>query len=58
MIAEENSQKVNNLRRQRGQEKAKIQEAIFLSKKEEAKQAKMQMLQNKQRKNMLYSQIN
>jgi hypothetical protein len=38
-------------------EKQKIQEAIYLSKREEAKQAKMIQMQNKQRKNYYFNQM-
>ena len=47
MVMQENQQKINEARKQRENEKSKIQEAIYLSKKEEAKQLKMIQLQNK-----------
>lgn len=46
------------MRRQRQFEKQKIQEAIFLSKKEEAKQLKMVQMQNKQKQSYYSHQIN
>ncbi len=52
-MLQENQNKVNQMRRQRDDEHAKIQEAIYLSKREEAKQ-----MQNKQRKHIIYSQVN
>lgn len=55
MVLEDNQTKINQIRRQRDLEKQKISEAIYLSKKEEAKQAKMIMLQNKQRKNIVFN---
>ena len=57
MMKEENQNKINDMRRQRQMEKAKIQEAIFLSKKEEAKQLKMVQMQNKQKQNYYFNQI-
>jgi hypothetical protein len=38
MMEEENQQRVNQMRREREIERQKIQEAIYLSKKEEVKQ--------------------
>lgn len=40
MMQEENQNKINAMRKQREMERQKIQEAIYLSKKEEAKQQK------------------
>lgn len=57
MIQEENQQKIMALRKQKEMERQKIQEAIYLSKREEAKQLKFMQAQNRQKKNMFYSQI-
>ena len=43
--------------KQRQEEKRKIQEAIFLSKREEAKQIKFQTSQNRQRRNHIDQEI-
>jgi hypothetical protein len=56
MMQEENSNKINAMRKQREMERQKIQEAIYLSKKEEAKQLKYMQAQNRQRKNIFYEQ--
>ncbi len=40
MIQEENQYKINNMRKHREIEQGKIKEAVYLSKKEEAKQSK------------------
>ena len=45
------------IQKQRQEEKRKIQEAIFLSKQEEAKQAKLIKQQNEQRKRFINSRI-
>lgn len=55
MMIEDNQMKINHMRKQREQEKQKIQEAIFLSKREEAKQGKIVALQNKQKKDIFFS---
>jgi hypothetical protein len=41
MMQEDNQQKINHMRRQREIERQKIQEAIYLSKKEEVKQQRV-----------------
>lgn len=45
------------IQKQRQEEKRKIQEAIFLSKQEEAKQTKMIKQQNEQRKRFINNKI-
>ena len=44
------------MRKQRDMERQKIQEAIYLSKKEEVKQQRFVQVQNKQRKNVFFNQ--
>ena len=56
MVQEENQKKINHMRAQRDMERQKIQEAIYLSKKEEVKQQKYIQVANKQRKHVFYSQ--
>lgn len=48
--------KIHAMRQQRGQERQKIQEAIYLSKKEEVKQQRFVQDANKQRKNVFFNQ--
>ncbi len=45
------------MKKQRENEKKKIQEAIYLSKKEEVKQAKFLTSQNIQKKNQFYGHL-
>ena len=45
------------MRKQRINERQKIQEAIYLSKKEEVKQQKYQEAHNRQRKNFFFDQM-
>lgn len=51
LIKEETRGRINYIRRERENEKRKIQESIYLSKREEVKQARVIALQNNQRKN-------
>jgi hypothetical protein len=55
MVQEETQQRVNQMRREREIERQKIQEAIYLSKKEEVKQQRVIQIQNKQRKNVFFT---
>lgn len=56
MMQEEQQNKINQMRKQREIERQKIQEAIYLSKKEEVKQQRVIQIHNKQRKHVFYSQ--
>jgi hypothetical protein len=56
MMQEENQSRINQVRRQKEVERQKIQEAIYLSKKEEVKQQRFIQHQNKQRKEIFFSQ--
>lgn len=47
MMQEEAQNKINQVRKQKEMERQKIQEAIYLSKKEEVKQQKFVQVQNK-----------
>lgn len=55
MMQEETQQRVNQMRKEREIERQKIQEAIYLSKKEEVKQQRVIQIQNKQRKNVFFT---
>jgi hypothetical protein len=55
MMQEDTQNRVNQMRKEREIERQKIQEAIYLSKKEEVKQQRVIQLQNKQRKNVFFT---
>jgi hypothetical protein len=55
MMQEETQNRVNHMRKEREIERQKIQEAIYLSKKEEVKQQRVIQIQNKQRKNVFFT---
>ena len=55
MVQEDQQMRINQMRREKEIERQKIQEAIYLSKKEEVKQLRVIQLQNKQRKNVYFT---
>ena len=57
MVLNDNQNKIREQRERRVMEKKKIQEAIYMSKKEEARQAKKIMQENEQKRNIYMSHV-
>ena len=57
MVLNENQNKIREQRERRQMEKKKIQEVIYMSKREEAKQGKKIMHENEQKRNLYMSMV-